>query len=182
MILRFGKNYPEIADTAFIAPDATVIGRVSIGERSSVWFQSVIRADVHWMRIGADCNIQDRSVLHVTTDTWPTILEDRVTVGHSVTLHGCTLRSGCLVGIGAIVMDGAEIGEGSLIGAGSLVTPNARIPAGVLAHGSPCRVQRRLTDTERLHIAAHADRYVDLSRSYLAQAKQDHSLLEVSEV
>jgi len=167
VILGYDNIFPKIGTDVFIAPDATVIGRISIGTLSSVWFQTVIRGDVHWMQIGDECNIQDRCVLHVTTDTWPTILEDRVTVGHSVTLHGCTLRTGSLIGMGSIVMDGAEIGSGSLIGAGSLVTPGTIIPPGVLALGSPCRVKRSLTESEHEYVAAHAPRYVSLAQKYM---------------
>jgi carbonic anhydrase/acetyltransferase-like protein (isoleucine patch superfamily) len=163
---RLGDFHPDIDPSAFIAPDAAVIGRVKMGPQSSVWFQCVIRGDVHWIEIGARANIQDRTVIHVTTDTWPTIIEDDVTVGHSVTLHGCTLRRGCLVGIGSIVLDNAEIGEGALIGAGSLVTPGTVIPPHTLALGSPCRVKRDLTAAERQHVADHAERYVELAARY----------------
>ena len=170
MILPFGPHTPTIAQDAYIAPDATVIGRVTIGAATSVWFQTVIRGDVHWITIGDGCNVQDRCVVHVSTDTWPTILEDNVTVGHSVTLHGCTLQQGCLVGMGSVVMDGAIIGRGAMIGAGSLVTPGTHIPDGVLALGHPCRVKRPLTENEREHVALHAPRYVNLSKKYLAQS------------
>ena len=169
MLLPYLAHVPRLAPGVFIAPDAAVIGRVSIGAESSVWFGTIIRGDVHWIEIGARVNVQDRSVIHVTTDTWPTILEDDVTVGHSVTLNGCTLRRGCLVGIGAVVLDQAEIGEGALIGAGSLVTPGTVIPPHTLALGSPCKVKRDLTAAERVHVADHAARYVVLSREYLAQ-------------
>ena len=168
MILPFAGHEPTLDETVFVAPDATVIGRVELGPQSSVWFQTVIRGDVHWIRIGARTNIQDRCVIHVTTDTHPTIIEDDVTVGHSVTLHGCTLRSGCLVGIGSVVMDRAVIGAGSLVAAGSLVTPGTHIPEGVLAVGSPCRVKRPLRGDEQEHLRAHASRYVELSRRYLS--------------
>lgn len=165
-IIDFEGASPSLHPTVFIAPDADVIGRVEIGEHSSIWFQCVVRGDVHWIRIGARTNIQDRCVIHVTTDTNPTIVEDDVTVGHSVTLHGCTLRSGCLVGIGSVVLDRAEIGEGALVAAGSLVTPGTRIPPHTLAMGSPCKPRRPLTDDERAHLAEHATRYVALARRY----------------
>ncbi len=160
-------HLPDVHPTAFIADDARVIGRVRIGAESSVWFGTIIRGDVHWIEIGARVNVQDRSVIHVTTDTWPTILEDDVTIGHSVTLHGCAIRRGALVGIGSIVLDNAEIGEGALIGAGSLVTPGTVIPPHTLAFGSPARPKRDLTPAERAHVAEHAARYVSLSRDYL---------------
>ena len=173
MILPFGSAEPKICETAFIAPNATVIGRVEIGSLSSIWFQSVVRGDVHWIRVGDRCNVQDGTIIHVTTDTWPTILEDDVSVGHSVTLHGCTLRSGCLIGMGSIVMDGAEVGAGALIGAGSLVTPGTKIAPGVLAMGRPCRPTRALTEKESASVLAHAPRYVQLAERYRHQAVND---------
>ena len=169
MIQPFEGHSPALADGVFVAPDARVIGRVEIGAQSSVWFQTVVRGDVHWIRIGARSNVQDRCVIHVTTDTHPTILEDDVTVAHSVTLHGCTLERGCLVGIGAIVMDEAVVGEGALVAAGSLVTPGTVIPPGMLALGSPCKARRPLTEAERAHVAMLSGRYVALAARYLAQ-------------
>ena len=167
MILDFEGHVPELHPSVFVAPDATVVGRVTIGAESSVWFGTVIRGDVHWIRIGARTNVQDRCVIHVTTDVNPTILEDDVTVGHSVTLHGCTVRRGALVGIGSVVLDRADIGEGALVGAGSLVTPGTVIPPHTLAMGSPCRVRRDLTAEERAYQATLAGGYVALSRRYL---------------
>lgn len=168
MIYDFEHHSPRLHPSAFVAPDAAVIGRVTLGADSSIWFGTIVRGDVHWIEIGARVNVQDRCVLHVTTDLWPTILEDDVTIGHSVTLHGCTLRRGCLVGIGSTVLDQAEIGEGALVGAGSLVTPGTIIPPHTLALGSPCRVKRDLRPAERVHVADHAARYVTLARQYLA--------------
>jgi len=168
VIRPFGDASPVLAPDVFVAPSADVIGRVELGAQSSVWFQTVIRGDVHWIRIGARTNIQDRCVIHVTGGHHPTVLEDDVTIGHSVTLHGCIVRRGALVGIGSVVLDEAEIGEGALIGAGSLVTPRTVIPPHTLALGSPARVRRPLTDEERRHLAEHAPRYVTLAASYLA--------------
>ncbi|MFT5429945.1 MAG: carbonic anhydrase/acetyltransferase-like protein (isoleucine patch superfamily) [Myxococcota bacterium] len=167
MIHRFGEHFPTLGDNVFVADDATIIGRVEIGAQSSVWFQTVIRGDVHWIRIGERSNIQDGCVIHVTTDTHPTIIEDDVTVGHSVTLHGCTLKRGCLIGIGSVVMDEAVIGEGALVAAGSLVTPRTLIPPHTLAVGSPAKPKRLLTEAERADVADHADRYVTLAARYL---------------
>ncbi len=168
VIIPFEQHSPRLHPSGFVAPDAAVIGRVTMGPDSSIWFGSVVRGDVHWIELGARVNVQDRSVIHVTTDTWPTILEDDVTVGLSVTLHGCTFRRGCLVGISSTVLDQAEFGEGALVGAGSLVTPGTVIPPHTLALGSPCRVKRDLTPAERQHVADHAARYVVLARQYLA--------------
>ncbi len=167
MILSFEGNAPTLAPSVFVAPDAAVIGRVSVGDSSSVWFGTVIRGDVHWITIGKRVNVQDRSVIHVTTDLHPTIIEDDVSVGHSVTLHGCTLKRGCLIGIGAVVLDQAIIGEGAFVGAGALVTPGTVIPPGVLALGSPARPKRDLTQGERDLLVLTTERYVDLGARYL---------------
>src|SRR3954465_15089529 len=117
MILPFGEATPKIHPSVFVAGDAMVIGDVEIGEDSSVWFGSVIRGDVNYIRIGARTNIQDGTIIHVTSATHPTILEAEITTGHRVVLHGCHVESGCLIGIGAIVMDGVLVGRQSLVGA-----------------------------------------------------------------
>ena len=166
-IKSFNSITPKIHDTVFVADDAFVIGDVEIDEDSSVWFGSVIRGDVNYIRIGARTNIQDHSIIHVNTGTHPTILEDEITVGHRVTLHGCYVESGCLVGIGSIVLDGARIGGRSLIAAGSLVTPNTQIPPRSLVMGAPARVKRELTDKELASISRNWQSYVDLKRSYM---------------
>src|SRR5215470_6800384 len=123
MISKFRDIGPKIDPTAFIADNAAIIGDVEIGEESSVWFGSIVRGDVNYIRIGARTNIQDATVIHVTSKTHPTILEDEITVGHQVTLHGCYVERGCLIGIGAILLDDVRIGELSLVAAGSLVSP-----------------------------------------------------------
>ncbi len=171
MIMDFDSHSPVIAKSAWIADNATVIGRVEIGAESSVWFQTVVRGDVHWIRIGERTNVQDGCIIHVTTDTHPTILEDDVTIGHGVVLHGCTVESGALVGIGSVVMDAAVIGKGALVAAGSLVTPRTVIPPYTLAVGRPAKPKRALTAEERAHLAEHAGRYVALSRRYLAMSR-----------
>ena len=166
-IQTFNSDAPKVHESAFIAENALVIGDVEIDEDSSVWFGSVVRGDVNYIRIGARTNIQDHSIIHVNTGTHPTILEDEITVGHRVTLHGCYVESGCLVGIGSIVLDGARIGGRSLIAAGSLVTPNTQIPPRSLVMGAPARVKRELTDKELASIARNWQSYVDLKRSYM---------------
>src|SRR3954469_25669220 len=125
MIQEFRGIVPKIHDTAFIAPGAIVIGDVEIGEDSSVWFGSIVRGDVNYIRIGARTNIQDMTMIHVLSKTHPTVLEDEITVGHRVTLHGCHVESRCLIGIGAILLDGVRVGNNSLVAAGSLLTPGA---------------------------------------------------------
>jgi len=140
--------HPQIHPTAYIEESAQVIGDVSIGEHSSVWFNAVVRGDVHFIRIGSRTNIQDGTVIHVSNGTHETILEDEVTVGHNVTLHGCYIERGCLIGIGAIVMDGVRVGERSLVAAGSLLSPGTQVPPRSLVMGVPAKVKRPLTDEE----------------------------------
>lgn len=166
MIKFFRNTAPEIHETAFIASDAIIIGDVKIGEESSVWFGSIVRGDVNYIRIGKRTNIQDASVIHVSSDTHPTILEDEITVGHRVTLHGCYVESGCLIGIGSIILDGVRVGRNSLIAAGSLITPGTNIPPGSLAMGSPARVKRKLSGEEIYNLSRFWQNYVGLTRDY----------------
>src|SRR6478672_2666452 len=166
-VYPFNSVSPKIAATAYIAPDAVVIGDVEIGEHSSVWFGSVIRGDVNYIRIGARTNIQDHTIIHVNTGTHPTILEDEITVGHRVTLHDCYVESGCLVGIGSIILDGVRVGRQSLIAAGSLLTPNTQIPPRSLVMGAPAKVKRELTDDEVANISRNWQSYLDLKNKYV---------------
>ncbi len=166
MIKSFNGTAPKIHETAFVAENATIIGDVEIGEDSSVWFGSVLRGDVNFIRVGARSNIQDGSVIHVSSKTHPTILEDEVTLGHRVTLHGCYVETGCLIGIGATVLDGARIGKNSLVAAGSLVTPNTLVPPRSLVIGSPARVKRELTDEEIYNLASFWQNYTELLKFY----------------
>ena len=166
MIRKFQTIFPKIDDTAFIADDAIIIGDVEIGEDASVWYGSIIRGDVNYIRIGARTNIQDGTIVHVSSKTHATILEDEITVGHRVTLHGCHIESGCLIGIGAILMDGVRVGRNSLIGAGSLLTPGTQIPPRSLVLGSPARVKRELTDDELAYLDKSWRNYVELKKHY----------------
>jgi carbonic anhydrase/acetyltransferase-like protein (isoleucine patch superfamily) len=169
MIGPFKNIHPTIHPSAFVAEDATVIGDVEIGEDASIWFGSVVRGDVNYIRIGDRTNIQDACVIHVSSRDHPTILEHEITVGHRVTLHGCYVESGCLIGIGSIVLDGARIGRNSLIAAGSLITPGTAIPPGSLVMGAPAKVKRRLTDEELSGLVRSWQNYVDLSRLYISE-------------
>ena len=144
-----------------------MIGDVEIGEDSSVWFGSVVRGDVNYIRIGRRTNIQDNCVVHVTHDTHPTIIGDNVTVGHRVVLHGCKLGNNILVGMGAVVMDGVEVEDYVLIGAGALVTPNKKIPSGVLVAGVPAKIVRDLKEEEIKLIEESAENYVRYKNEYL---------------
>lgn len=166
IIAPFKNAEPSIHPTVFIAEDAFVIGDVEIGEGSSVWYGCILRGDVNHIRVGKRTNIQDASVIHVSSDDHPTVLEDDITVGHRVTLHGCHVESSCLIGIGAILLDGVLVGRNSLVAAGSLVTPGTVVPAGSLVMGSPGKVRRPLTDPEIANIAESAARYVKLAEVY----------------
>lgn len=167
MIQQFSGKHPKIHETAFVAEDAIVIGDVEIGEDASVWFGSVVRGDVNFIRIGARTNIQDTTVIHVSSKTHSTILEDEITVGHHVTLHGCYVETGCLIGIGAILLDGVRIGANSLVAAGSLLTPGTEIPPGSLVMGSPAKVKRPLTVEELADLPRFWQNYVELKKHYL---------------
>jgi len=166
MIRTFQGIKPTIAETAFIEDTALVIGDVVIGADSSVWFNAVVRGDVHSIRIGSRTNIQDLSVVHVTHETHPTVLGDEVTVGHHVVLHGCTIKDRVLIGMGAIIMDGAVIGEDCVVGAGALVTERTSVPPKSLLLGSPAKVKRPVTAAELAWIRESANNYVEYARQY----------------
>lgn len=166
MLKPFKGISPTIHATAFITDDAIVIGDVEIGEDSSVWFGSIVRGDVNYIRIGARTNIQDQTVIHVSSRTHPTVLEDEITVGHRVVLHGCHVESGCLIGIGAILLDGVRVGARSLVAAGTLLTPGTQIPPRSLVLGSPGRVKRELTDDELAYLDRSWRNYVELKGHY----------------
>ena len=129
MIRPLRGFHPQIHPTAYVEPSAQVIGDVQLGEEASIWCNSTVRGDIHYIRIGDRSNVQDNCVMHVQNGTHPTILEAEVTVGHSVTLHGCYVARGCLIGIGSILLDDVRIGANSLVAAGSLVSPGTIIPA-----------------------------------------------------
>jgi len=168
MIRTFQGIKPTIDGSAFIEETAVVIGDVVIGEQSSVWFNTVIRGDVHYIRIGNRTNVQDLCVIHVAHDTYPTIVGDDVTVGHHVVLHGCTIQDRVLVGMGAIIMDGALIGEDSVVGAGALITEHTIIPPKSVVLGAPEKVKRAVTEKELAWIRESAQNYVSYARQYLS--------------
>ncbi len=166
MIYAFENLQPKIHQSVFVAENAAIIGDVEIGEDSCVWFGSVVRGDVNYIKIGARTNIQDGSVIHVSSKTHPTVLEDEVTLGHRVTLHGCYIETGCLIGIGAIILDGVRVGRDSLVAAGSLLTPNTQIAPRSLVMGSPARVKRQLSTDEIYNLARFWQNYTKLSKVY----------------
>jgi carbonic anhydrase/acetyltransferase-like protein (isoleucine patch superfamily) len=166
VIKSFQEKKPKIHESAFIAESAALIGDVEIGENSSVWFGSILRGDVNFIRIGARTNVQDACVIHVDSGGHPTILEDQITIGHRATLHGCYVEMGCLIGIGAIILDGVRVREHSLVAAGSLLTPNTIVPPRSLVMGIPAKVKRELKDEEIENLEKSWRNYVLLSRLY----------------
>lgn len=154
--------------SAFVAPGAVVVGEVTLGARSSVWFHTVLRGDIAAIAVGEETNLQDGTVVHVD-EGQPTAIGARVTVGHRAVLHGCVIEDDCLVGMGAIVLSGARVGRGSLLAAGTLVREGQVIPAGSLALGIPARVAGEVTDAHRAAIRRGAEHYVELSRGYLTR-------------
>lgn len=171
MIKPFKNLKPRIGERVFVAEDAVIIGDVTIGDDSSIWFGTILRGDVNYIKIGKCTSIQDGTVIHVTNRTDPTVVGDYVTVGHAVKLHGCTVKDNCLVGIGAIVLDGAVVSENSIVAAGALVPPRKIFPAGSLIMGFPAKVVRQLTEEEIAGLKEHAERYVNYKNEYLKYFK-----------
>ncbi len=174
MVKKYLKYSPKIGEKTWIAKNAMVIGNCEIGNDSSVWFGSVVRGDVNYIKIGDRTNIQDISMIHVThskaennDDGFSTIIGDDVTVGHSVTLHGCKIGNACLIGMNATLLDGCEIGEESIVAAGSLVTQNKKFPPRSMIMGTPAKVVRQLTEEEIAHIYQSAQNYVSYKDDYL---------------
>jgi len=166
LIRPWGGKAPRLDETVWVAEGAVVVGDVEIGSRSSLWFGTVVRGDVNAIRIGARTNLQDYAVLHVTGQTHPTVVGDDVTVGHRVTLHGCTIRDRCLIGIGAVVLDGALVGEDAMVGAGALVPPGMVVPPRTLALGAPAKVKRPLSEEEVASLRRSAENYVGYAEQY----------------
>lgn len=162
---------PQLADTAWVADSAQVMGRVSLAEDSSVWFGTVIRGDTEFIQIGKGSNIQDLSVLHADVGM-PLVVGENVTVGHQVMLHGCTIGDESLIGIGAVVLNGAKIGKNCLVGAGALVTEGKEFPDGSMIIGSPAKVVRQLTPEQMAGLRASAQHYIDNARRYRAGFRQ----------
>lgn len=156
---------PKIHENVFLANGAYIIGDVTIGSRSNIWFNTVIRGDVHHITIGKYTNIQDNSTIHVVHDH-PSVIEDYVTVGHGVILHACHIASNCLIGMGAIILSYAEIGENCIIGAGALITEHKKIPPNSLVMGSPGKVVRTVTKEEVEAIRMSALGYYEESEQY----------------
>ncbi len=165
-VLPYGEQAPQLHPSVWIAPGATVVGDVSIGADSSVFYAAVLRGDVHHIRIGARTNIQDHATLHVTAGRFPTLLGDEITVGHRAVVHGCRVGDGALIGIGAIVLDGAEVGEEALVAAGAVVKPGQVVEARTLVAGVPARAVRSLTEEEVALQRERTLRYVETARHH----------------
>ncbi len=159
---------PQIDDTAFIAENAVVVGDVVIGARSSLWYGCILRGDVNHIRIGNDTNLQDGTVVHVNSQKWPTIVGDRVTVGHMALLHACTLADDCMVGMRATVMDGAVVQSGALVAAGALVTPETVVPSGQVWAGAPAKYMRDFAADDQAMLDYIWPEYTDLGTEYRA--------------
>ena len=170
-IYQLGEHVPDVADSAWVADSAQVIGRVTLAEDTSVWFNATLRGDSEHLTIGRGTNIQDGSVLHADSG-FPLVLGENVTVGHQVMLHGCTVGENSLIGIGAVVLNGARIGRNSLVGAGALVTEGKEFPDGVLIVGSPAKVVRELSPAQIEGLKASARHYIANSRRYAADLKK----------
>lgn len=166
-ILTLNGKTPVVPAGVFVAPNATLIGDVTLAEDSSIWFGCVLRADIGFIRIGRRSNIQDLTCIHMTDGVSNTIVGDDVTVGHRVVLHGCTIEDGALIGMGAVLLDNVVVGKDSVIAAGSLVPPRMVIPPGMMVKGSPAKVVREATAEERAMGRAGAAHYVENAKLYL---------------
>lgn len=156
---------PELDDTAYIANSAALIGAVRVGADTSIWHQVTLRGDANYILIGDGTNIQDNTCVHIDSARYPTLIGNRVTIGHSAIIHACELQDSCFIGMGAIIMDGAVVESHAMVAAGALVTPGKRVPSGALWAGSPAKEMRKLTEAEIEMIDTSAERYVELGRA-----------------
>lgn len=166
-LITFKGIVPKIGNDVFLAQGSQIIGDVVLADKVSIWFNTVLRGDVNYIRVGAKTNIQDLSVVHVATNSYPTLIGEDVTIGHRAIIHACTIGDRCLIGMGAIVMDGAVIGNDCLVAAGSLVTEKMNVPDGSVVMGSPAKIVRPLRDKERDWIRWSSLNYQELALSYL---------------
>ncbi|MCL5269127.1 MAG: gamma carbonic anhydrase family protein [bacterium] len=165
LVMPWQEFAPAIGEDVFLAPNTSVIGRVKLGDRVSIWFGSTLRGDIARVEVGAGSNIQDNSILHVGDDD-PCLVGAHVNVGHGVVLHGCTVEDDCNIGMAAVIINKAVIGRGSVVGAGALVTQGTIIPPYSLVLGAPAKVRRELTPEERAHHAIFAPKYTMVAAKY----------------
>lgn len=168
LVRPFAGTRPQVADSAWLAPGVVVVGNVTIGADSAIFYGAVLRGDCAAITIGERTNLQDGVVVHVDDDD-ETVVGDDVSVGHAAVLHGCTIGDGCLIGMGATVMSGAVVESGAMVAAGALVTPGRVVPSGWLAAGVPARVVRELTDDEKQHLRHNAAHYLELAAAHRAE-------------
>jgi gamma-carbonic anhydrase len=168
-IITYNGITPIIHPSVFLCHGVVILGDVEINENSSIWYNSVIRGDVHYIKIGKGVSIQDLSMLHVTNNKYPLNIGNYITVGHSVSLHGCTINDNCLIGISATILDGAVIEPFSIVAAGSLVKEGFVVPEGSLVAGVPAKVIRQITDDERQKLVRMANNYIGYVKDYRSQ-------------
>lgn len=166
LVMPFRGRFPVFGADVFVAPNATIIGDVELGEEASVWFGAVLRGDIGRIRVGARTNVQDLAIVHLTEGMSETIVGSDVTIGHGAILHGCKVGDRCLIGMGSIILDNANIGAGSVIAAGSLVPPRAVIPPGSLVRGNPGKVIREVSPEEARMGLVGAQHYVAAARAF----------------
>ncbi len=167
MLYKYNNIIPDIDSTAYVAPTATVLGDVTVGAGSSIWFGAVLRGDIDRIRVGSRSSVQDNVTVHVTGGIYPTLIGNRVIVGHGAVLHGCTLEDDCLIGMGAIILDNAVVGTGAIVAAGSLVRENQVIPPNTMVAGIPAVVKRELTPEDRQNMSRILDNYKRETAFYL---------------
>jgi gamma-carbonic anhydrase len=170
-VLPFKGIWPTIGANVFIAPNAFVVGQVTIGDDASLWFNVVVRGDDHWVRIGARTNVQDGTIIHVFKDAHPTDIGSDVTIGHGAILHGCTIADRAMVGIGAIVLDGAVIESDAIVAAGAVVSPGKRVKAGEMWAGCPAKPMRAVRPEELAFMRINVPNYCELGADYLAMRR-----------
>ena len=166
MLIPFRGKIPKIHKSAFIVDSAQVIGDVTLGENSSVWFNVVIRGDIHYIKIGKFTNVQDGTVIHVTNDLYPVNIGDYVTIAHGTVIHGCSIGNNCLIAMGAVVMDGASIGDNSIVAAGSVLLEGMKVPPGSLVAGVPAKFKRKLDEKAIAKIKWMANNYLSYVKMY----------------
>ncbi len=169
MIRSYKGVSPRIPESCYVDDSAQVVGDVELGEHASIWMNAVVRGDVHYIKIGANSNIQDCSVMHGMLGKWPVVVGEWVTVGHSVTLHGCVVEDRCLIGMGAIILNGARIGSDTIVAAGTLIPEGVIIEPGSLVMGSPGKVRRKLSEEEKASILTYGRNYLGYTEQYLKE-------------
>jgi len=170
MLIPYNDIHPKVHESVFVAPGAYLIGDITIGKNSTVWFNAVLRGDENTITIGEKCSIQDNSTIHLFEES-PVVIEDEVTVGHNVILHGCRIANRCIIGMGSTIMDDVEIGEECIIGANTLLPPGKKIPPRSLVVGSPGKVVRELTEKDDELIQLSIDTYVQKGKEFMEIVK-----------